>query len=150
MIMEHIRHRVGITASPARIYEALATKEGLAGWWPQHVEGEETHGGTLRFFFGDTDPRVVMEVVDLAPTQRVGWRCVQGPEEWVGTALTFELTTGDEETEVLFTHANWREPVEFLHHCSTKWAYFLLGLKTWMEGGASVATPNDMKISSWG
>ena len=147
--MEHIRHRVGISAPAPRVYAALATKEGLAGWWAQ-VDGEDTPGGTLRFFFhGDPDPRVVMEVVDLAPTQRVGWRCVQGPEEWVGTALTFEVRAAEEETVVLFTHA-WRDPIEFLHHCSTKWAYFLLGLKTWLEGGASVASPNDMKISSWG
>jgi uncharacterized protein YndB with AHSA1/START domain len=149
--MEHIRHRVGISAPPARVYEALATKEGLAGFWTQHIDGDVTPGGTLRFFFnGNPDPGAVMEVVDLAPNQQVRWRCVQGPQEWVGTDLTFELTSGDEETVVLFTHANWREPVEFLHHCSTKWAYFLLGLKTWLEGGASVANPNDMKISSWG
>jgi hypothetical protein len=35
---------------------------------------------------------------------------------------------------LLFTHAEWREPDEFIHHCSTKWAYFLLGLKAWLEG----------------
>ena len=30
---------------------------------------------------------------------------------------------------LLFTNADWREPVEFMHHCSTKWGYHLLGLK---------------------
>jgi len=32
-----------------------------------------------------------MEVTELVPGQRVGWRCVGGPGEWVGTDLTFEL-----------------------------------------------------------
>jgi hypothetical protein len=51
---------------------------------------------------------------------------------------------------VLFTHAGWREPVEFMHHCSTKWAYFLLGLKAGLEGGPATPYPEDMAISSWG
>jgi hypothetical protein len=50
----------------------------------------------------------------------------------------------------MFTHADWREPVDFMHHCSTKRAYFLIGLKGWLEGQDSVAYPNDMKISNWG
>jgi hypothetical protein len=51
---------------------------------------------------------------------------------------------------LLFTHASWREPVEFMHHCSTKWAYFLLGLKAWLEGGEATPFSDDMNISSWG
>ena len=54
------------------------------------------------------------------------------------------------ETVLLFTHADWREPVEFMHHCSTKWAYFLLGLKAGLEGGPATPYPQDMAISSWG
>jgi hypothetical protein len=53
-----------------------------------------------------------------------------------------------EETILLFTHAGWREPSEFMHHCSTKWAYFLLGLKRSFEGGMATPYPDDMAISS--
>ncbi len=35
-------------------------------------------------------------------------------------------------------------------HCSTKWGYFLLGLKNGLEGGKATRYPEDMKISSWG
>jgi uncharacterized protein YndB with AHSA1/START domain len=31
--MFEILHRVGIKASPDKVYRALATPEGLAGWW---------------------------------------------------------------------------------------------------------------------
>ena len=37
-----------------------------------------------------------------------------------------------------------------MHHCSTKWAYFLLGLKSGLEGGAATPYPGDMAISTWG
>ena len=61
---------------------------------------------------------------------------------------TWRSPTG--ETVLLFTHADWREPVEFMHHCSTKWAYFLLGLKAGFEGGSATPYPGDMAISRWG
>ena len=44
----------------------------------------------------------------------------------------------------------WREPVDFMFHCSTKWAYFLLGLKASLEGGKGTPFPGDLQISSWG
>ncbi len=149
--MADIRHRVGITASQQQVYEALATKEGLSHWWTREVKGDPSPGGTLQFFFGGSEPGAVMEVSDLAPGHHVGWRCVGGADEWVGTTFSFDLKPGEEgETVLLFTQAGWREPVEFMHHCSTKWAYFLLGLKAWLEGGEMTAYPNDARISSWG
>jgi uncharacterized protein YndB with AHSA1/START domain len=148
--MADIRHRVGIAAPPERVFEVLTTLEGLASWWTRDVDGDPTEGGLVQFYFGSPEPSAVMEVVGLAPSHRVEWDCVKGPDDWVGTTMTFELEPGEDETVLLFTHAGWREPGAFLHHCSTKWGYFLVGLKVWLEGGASIAYPADMSISGWG
>lgn len=148
--MADIRHRVGIAAPQGQVYDALATKAGLAGWWTRNVTGEPEVGGKLEFFFGQPEPAAVMEVTDLVPGQRVAWRCVQGPDEWVDTVLSFDLSESGGETVVLFTHADWREPAGFMHHCSTKWAYYLLGMKAGLEGGPATPFPVDMAISSWG
>lgn len=86
----------------------------------------------------------------LEPPARVQWSCVDGPEEWKGTTLTFECKPSGDETALLFTQAGWAEPVEFMHHCSTKWGYFLLGLKEGFEGGKATPWPDDEPISSWG
>ena len=72
-----------------------------------------------------------MQVLESTPDEVVRWKCVGGPSEWIGTELTFRLLAKDDQTFVLFTHAGWRDPVEFMHHCSTKWAVFLLSLKGW-------------------
>ena len=152
--MVDIRHRVGITAPAGRVYQALATRDGLSGWWTRDVRGTSEAGGKLEFFFGGSEPAAVMEVIDLVPDRRVAWRCVEGPDEWVGTSLTFDLAPGggDGETVLRFSHADWREPTELMSHCSTKWAYFMLGLRAGLEGGGGAAMPypDDMKISSWG
>ena len=39
--------------------------------------------------------------------------------------------------------------VEFIHHCSTKWAVFLLSLKALLETGHSAPWPNEVKLGSW-
>jgi len=148
--MPDIRHRVGIAAPADRVYQALATTDGLSRWWTRDVGGDAEVGANLEFSFGGSEPDLLMEVTDLIPGRRVGWRCVKGPDEWLDTTYVFDLTSSGGETTVLFTNAGWRDPAEFMHHCSTKWAYFLLGLRAGLQGGEATPYPDDMKISSWG
>jgi uncharacterized protein YndB with AHSA1/START domain len=142
-----IRHRVCISAPLAKVYEAVATPQGISEWWTRDgVRGESSEGSKLQFFFGQPEPAAVMEVTRLSPEGHVGWNCVEGADEWVGTKLTFDLTEGDDETVVMFTHADWRSPSEFMAHCSARWAYFLLSLKSLMETGTGTPFPEDLKF----
>jgi uncharacterized protein YndB with AHSA1/START domain len=147
--MADIRHRIGISASSHDVYEKLATIDGLRIWWTADVRGEERQGGELQFFFGGPEASAVMQVVELEPDRGVTWRCVGGPDEWLDTTIIFELQPSGSETVVLFTHGDWREAGPLLHHCSTKWAQFLLGLKAGFEGGKARPYPEDLAISSW-
>jgi hypothetical protein len=79
----------------------------------------------------------------------VRWRCVDGPEEWIGTDITFELSQQDDQTIIIFGHRNWREAVEFTAHCSMKWAVFLLSLREYVENGKGKPSPHDLKIDNW-
>ena len=148
--MADIGHRIGIAAQSADVYAQLTTPEGLAQWWTRDLAGDPKLGGKLQFFFGGPDRSVVMEVVELAEDRHVAWRCVEGPGEWIDTTISFDLKSSDDETVLLFNHAGWREPVEFMSHCTTKWAYFLLGMKAGLEGSAPTPFPDELPISSWG
>ncbi|HEY2813358.1 MAG TPA: SRPBCC domain-containing protein [Acidimicrobiales bacterium] len=147
--MADIRHRVGVNAPVAEVYDAVATREGTERWWTRDVEGEAQVGGELAFRFGRPDPSAVMQLVELTSPSRVVWRCVRGPNEWLDTTVTFDLRAEGDETVVVFTHAGWREPVEFMHHCSTKWGIYLLSLKHGLEGAKATPWPDTEKISSW-
>ena len=123
--MPDILHKVGIkSSSRADVYRALTAIEGLSAWWTTTTEGESIVGGVLRFRFGNGG--FDMKVLELDPTRRVAWRVVDGPEEWIGTTISFDLDQRGDWTIVLFKHEGWKEPVEFMHHCSTKWGVFLL------------------------
>ena len=138
--MPDILHRVGINAKPERVFAALATLEGVKGWWVTTATGDATEGGTIDFGF------CVMQVTEAKPGAHVHWRCTGGPDEWLGTEVVFQLKWERDQTFVLFKHAKWREPVEFMHHCSTKWATFLLSLRERVETGAGRPAPYDLKI----
>jgi uncharacterized protein YndB with AHSA1/START domain len=144
--MPDIRHRVGMTASPDQVYRALTTVEGLAGWWTAETSGDPD--GTLQFRFGEVGG-CDAKVLDRQPGACVEWEIVGGPEEWLGTTVTFDLARDGDWTIVLFTHGGWREPVEFMAHCSTKWATFLMSLKSLVETGAGQPHPHDVPISNW-
>jgi uncharacterized protein YndB with AHSA1/START domain len=152
-IMVDIIHRIGIKAPVAHVYTALTTLKGLAGWWTEGVTGDGRVGGKIEFRFltktGELLGKMVMEVQELGENKEVRWRCVEGPEEWVGTDITFQLSEQDGQIIVLFGHRNWREAVEATYHCSMKWATFLLSLREYVETGKGKPSPHDLKIDNW-
>ncbi|MEU5781509.1 SRPBCC family protein [Micromonospora lupini] len=146
--MVDILHRVGVVAPLDDVYRAVATPEGLAGWWTTDTVGKSAVGERVAFRFGDAGG-FDMEVLTLDPSGHIRWRVVEGPEEWIGTEVDWRLDQRGDYTIVLFTHEGWREPGEFMHHCSTKWATFLMSLKELVETGRGRPAPDDVAISDW-
>jgi uncharacterized protein YndB with AHSA1/START domain len=148
--MIDIIHRIGIKASASKVYAAVATPQGVAGWWSRETTGDAKVGGRLDINFrnpkGDAIGRFDLEIVELAPDQRVRWRVKGGPDEWLGTEIVFSLEQVGAATVVRFAHQGWREAVDFTGHCSMKWATFLLSLREWVETGAGRPSPYDLKI----
>ncbi|APW43687.1 SRPBCC family protein [Rhodoferax saidenbachensis] len=151
--MVDILHRVGIKASVDQVYQALATREGLAAWWTGNTRGESKTGGLLTFTFSANGAEIGgfdMQVLELEPARRVLWQVSGGPEEWVGTQISFDLKQSGEHAIVMFKHLGWKEPMEFMHHCSTKWAVYLMSLKSLVETGMGTPNPNDPHVSGDG
>jgi uncharacterized protein YndB with AHSA1/START domain len=151
-VMVDILHRVGIRSSVDKVYAALTTRDGLAGWWTANTQGESKVGGILKFRFS-ADGREIggfdMKVLELQPPGRVRWEVIDGPAEWIGTSIDFELRQNGEYAIVVFKHQGWNEPIEFMHHCSTKWAVFLISLKSLVETGKGSPSPDDVRIGDW-
>ena len=140
--MPDILHKVGIKgASLEATYRALTTRDGLAAWWTTDTAVD---GGVIRFRFGNGG--FDMKVLALEPARRVLWEVVDGPADWVGTRIDFELAQDGNFTLVRFKHTGWREPTDFMHQCSTKWAMFLMSLKALIETGTGAPWPHDVKI----
>lgn len=150
--MPEIAHRVGIKSPSKAVYEALATREGVAAWWTEDTTGESRVGNSLRVRFtvnGAEIGAMELKVLELRPLELVSWEVVAGPAEWIGTEIRFELKQEGDYCIVLFSHAGWKERIEFMQHCSTKWAIFMMSLKALVESGKGLPSPHDVKIDNW-
>jgi hypothetical protein len=147
--MISILHRVGFqNVTRPTAFGALASFAGLSAWWTPHLSGRYEIGSVFTAGFPDVGPELA--IAEIEEPARVLWRCSGGPEEWIGSWMSFDLRQGAAETILLFRHDGWRDASELVHHCSTQWAYFLLGLKAYLERGKRRAFGPDCEpISSW-
>ena len=144
--MSNIALKIGTSCDQEAALKALNTIEGLSKWWTSQTEGSTDVGGTITFKFGEA--RVDMKVIS-STSETIVWECLSGPEEWVGTQVEFKLVS-EPETTLFFRHKGWAEESPFHHHCSMKWAVFLLSLKQSLEEGIGRPFPNDLHITNLG
>ena len=142
--MVDILHTIAAKAPQQEAWKALATREGLAGWWTSDTRGNPSEGGIIEFRFNEN--RMDMKVVKVDPGRHVVWQVVRGPDDWLNTKISFDLSRNGDLTKVLFKHQGWREANEHMHHCSTKWGVFMLSLKSLLETGKGQAFPHDVWI----
>ncbi len=133
--MKKIIHAVHVHAAPARVYGALTTVEGLAGWWSKKVTVEPGVGGLVRFTFaGDFHPHMKQTALDT--NRRVAWTCVDGHDNWSDNTFSFALNERDGETMLQFEQQYARELTDEAYGIyNFNWGYYLSSLKALCEQG---------------
>jgi uncharacterized protein YndB with AHSA1/START domain len=109
--MPDIHHRLRVSAPPADVFRALTSEDGVGAW----------------------REALLIRVVDRQEGARIVWRCEDGPPDWIGTDIGFELQRDGDETIVRFRHGRFREANDAMADCSTAWARTLMSLKSWVE-----------------
>lgn len=138
--MKSILHRLIIKTQQAKVYEAVTTQQGLAGWWTPETLVDETNS-TIRFAFGPTYFKL-MKIEEYKPATFVKWQCLQGHEEWIGSTVSFELQPHEKGSMLIFCHDGWEEQSEVYAMCCYDWAIFLRSLKFLCERGKGFPYPN--------
>lgn len=99
--LPEIKHTILLNAPIEKVWKAVATSEGIAGWWMgntfEPILGKEfvLHAGP----YGDSP----CKVTELDPPYRVGF---DWGKDW---HLTFELKEVDGKTEFTLIHSGWDE-----------------------------------------
>ena len=102
------RCRLAIRAPRERVFDAVATVEGVRGWWTPIASGSPAAGGELHLGFAGLGEHIALRVEEARRPSLVRWRCLahSGSPAWNGTALTFELREdGPGRCELRFRHA---------------------------------------------
>lgn len=132
--IEHIQY---VRATPAQVYDALTSQQGLAEVWTDTLTVQAVMGAVNEFHFGDAGS-VKVKIVEWLPRSRLAWRCLESDPQWVGTQISFDLERRDDSTAVVLRHEGWREVTEFYRWCNYNWAMFLYSLKSYCEDGAGL------------
>ena len=139
---DHSITTTSIAAAPSAVYAALTTERGLTGWWSARAEVGKRVGETIRFHWSGTDHTTMrIELHEL--DKRVRWTCVDQwdrnlpePDEWVGTAIQFDIAPTDGGCDLTVTHEGLMN-LACGDACNLGWRNFMAGsLKPLVESGA--------------
>lgn len=130
--------RVAFRASSEQVFKAIATVEGLQGWWTTRVTGSDSPGGELRFEFEGLKEHIIMRVEEATSPSSVRWTCVVHTEldDWDGTQVTFDIAPrGAEGCELSFRHVGLRPSFDCYEMCEDGWEHFLTSLVGYVDRG---------------
>ena len=134
--MNKTTHRIRIKAQPGRVYTALATADGLKGWFTPDIEGKVEPGQTALFRHDGRDS-FRWKFVEMTPDTNSRWECVEGPGAAAGTKVLFDLKGDGSTTVVECNHESWPEGHDAFNSCNTLWGILMGRLKDYSETGKS-------------
>lgn len=153
--MATIRHQVLINAPAAKVYEAIATPDGISIWWDKQTATQTDRGLVLEHNPGPEHGVVKLRVVDLAPNKRVEWECISTHPKsspasaWTGTHFIFEISernnvasSGPNPNQARaatldFSQTGYDERSEFFGSNKSAWKEVLQNLKQVVESQRS-------------
>ncbi len=139
--MQDIMHLTKIHASPERVYGAITTADDIRQWWTRDATIEPKVGAAGEFgFYGR---RFIAKVIveELDPVTRVRWKVANAA--WQGHDIEFSLKADGNDTTLLFAHRGFPRADEAFASATTRWGFYLLSLKRYLETGKGTPNPDD-------
>jgi uncharacterized protein YndB with AHSA1/START domain len=80
-----------IEAAPERVFNALTQSNEITRWWANEARVQPEVGSPGEFRFRPPAGTLQFEVAELEPDEKVSWISRQGPQQWAGTSVTWQL-----------------------------------------------------------
>ena len=129
-----IKHLFHINASREKVFEAIATVNGISNWWTTKTTGTSGVGGVLQFSFGEMKGPD-MKVIESKAGNKITWECIASPHNWIGHRITFLLDENDGKTRIRFSHDGWNEQDDYYAGCCFSWARYMESLRQYCQTG---------------
>ena len=119
--------RLRFRAPRERVFDAIATLEGVQRWWTPDASGSIEPGQELELEFEGVDDQVMRVERSIRPSL-VEWTCLRhsGHPEWEGTTVRFALAeAGHDECVLEFRHVGLVPELRCYDACEHGWDFFL-------------------------
>ena len=124
-----------IEAAPELVFDALTESDEITRWWASVARVQPEVGSLGEFRFRPPAGSLQFEVAEVEQGEKVSWISRQGPPQWEGTSVTWQLTPVQGGTRVVFTHEGFVKIDESYERTRGNWNYFLYCLKSYLETG---------------
>ncbi len=139
--MHDIMHLIKIHASPERIFEAIATADGIRQWWTRDATIEAKLSGAGEFGFYGKRFVAKVTVAELNPARSLRWKVVNAA--WDGIDIAFDLKADGNDTILVFAHRGFARADEGYASATTRWGFYLLSLKRYLQTRTGMPNPDD-------
>jgi uncharacterized protein YndB with AHSA1/START domain len=130
--MQKIIHYLTIESPTFTVWEAIHSEKGLSKWWTDRVK----HKNGQLYFTVEKSFNPVMRIKEMHEPSRLQWECVDGKDLWKGSVISFDLTSDQEVTHLLFRHHYANElPDQAYGAFNFNWAYYLQSLQGYCRNG---------------
>jgi uncharacterized protein YndB with AHSA1/START domain len=146
-LMPEIMHLIKIRAAQDKVYQAVSTAEGIRDWWTRDAALDAKVGGTGEFGFYGHRMVITVEVAELTPPGHVAWDAVSSTGgAFDGTTISFDLKSEEGITSLLFAHRGFKAGGNNIASATTRWGFYLLSLKRYLETGKGTPNPEDTEL----
>ena len=129
MSTQDLTLRIILDQSPAEVFDAITN---VRGWWSEEIEGStEKQGDEFTYHFRDIH-YCQMKLTEVIPNQRVVWlvkynyfNFIKDKSEWMGTYISFDISTQDNKTLVTFIHHGLGPHLECYDICFNAWTTYI-------------------------
>lgn len=134
-------------ASAGCVYDAIATRDGIRGWWTRHTTFDDQVGSVAEMRFPEAGFHARFRVTALQPSSRIAWECIDSEhpaesgfsdlKEWDGTSVIFEIEPlGEKRSRLRFTHVGLVPRLECNDQCRSVWGFYInTSLRALVETG---------------
>lgn len=143
--MPDLFHDFQINAQPSKVFEQVATAEGMSNWWSKHSSGPIVLGGTIDLHFGEGYGWTAM-VTKLIPDNRFELTITKADPDWLGSRIGFRFIGDEKTTKVEFYHKGWKEDNDHYRISNYCWAMYLRLLKRYVEHGEFVQYEDRLEV----
>ena len=145
--MPDIMHLIKMRAAQDTVYQAVSTAAGIRNWWTRDAVLDPAVGGAGEFGFYDRRMAIKIKVAALDAPKHVAWDVLSSTHGvFDGTTIGFDLTSENGITSVLFAHRGLKAADTNIASATTRWGFYLLSLKRYLEGGKGTPNPEDTEL----
>lgn len=133
--MVNMPHQITINETPEKVFEAIATTEGIKSWWSTDAKAEPQLGSITEVAFYNRQAVFQLQVDQLEPGKLLEWSAKHDMPAWKGTKIRFELNANENGATVLnFNHSGFESMEGPYAMINTTWGTLMYILKQYVEG----------------